>query len=195
MAVGVVFLFFQWPSFAAWCAEVGGWRERGGWWFDAFGSAVAGVVLPEIARRLAGDRVRLIWGDLGFRLSYFGLNGVMVAAFYKLQSVWFGDSGAWQVVLVKMLVDQFIYSLFLAVPLAAVAFAWQAAGFRWKPLREDLANGFIFRKIVPVLIPNIAFWFPMVACIYSLPADLQYVFFCCVFAAWSLLLVRLLGKR
>jgi len=194
MAVVVVLAFFHWPPFTLFCARLGDWKEAGGLWFAAAGSAVAGVLLPELARQLSGDRVPVSFGVLVFRMLFFGWNGIMVATFYRWQGVWFGDSSEWHVVLIKMLCDQFGFTTFLAVPLAAVVFTWQAGRFRWAPLREELTNGFIFRKVLPVLLPNWAFWFPMVACIYSLPPDLQYVFFLFVFAAWSLLLVRLLTR-
>lgn len=191
-AVGVVVLYFAVPAVAQTCAQLGEWKRAGGIWFAGIATAIAGVVLPELAQALSGDRRRPDLGDLIFRLGFFAVNGIIVSYFYQFQGFLFGHSNAWQVIVKKMLFDQLVFTTFVMVPFVAMVFTWQAGHFRWAPLREELRNGFLFRKVVPVLLPNWAFWIPMVLCIYSLPSDLQYVFFCFVFAAWSLLLVRLL---
>ncbi|MBW7929038.1 MAG: hypothetical protein H3C58_13330, partial [Fimbriimonadaceae bacterium] len=44
-------------------------------------------------------------------------------------------------------------------------------------------------SIVPALIPCWAFWIPILICVYSLPANLQFVFALLAEAAWSILFV------
>ena len=194
LAVIVVLCYFTVPAFAAWCGGLARVRDASGVAFAMGGSVIAGVVLPEIVRRVVGDRSRIVWSEQWFRVAFFAVNGLLIDTFYRVQALIFGDSNAPMVVVIKVLVDQFIYTAFIAVPFAASVFAWQAGGFRLAPLLAEWRNGFVERRILPVLLPNWTFWFPMVFCIYALPGDLQYIFFLCVFAAWSLLFVRLVRR-
>lgn len=193
-AASVVVLFFTVPVFAEWSTQIAFLQEEGGLLFAALGSAFAGVVLPELAQRLVGARPAFRIGDLIFRLAFFAWIGIAVSIFYGAQALWIGDSADPLVILAKVLIDQLLFATLLMNPMAALLFAWQEGRFRWKPLQHELQDRFLVRRVFPLLLPGWAFWFPMVTCIYALPANIQYVFWLFVNAAWALLVVRLLRE-
>ena len=88
-------------------ADVAAFRERAGYAFAGVAAAVAGAVLPEVAKAVTqrgwrpGERA----GEVSFLLVFFFLNGLLVDGFYRLLGVLFGTGTDPGTAIVKMLVD------------------------------------------------------------------------------------------
>lgn len=179
----------------AWVREVAdvlaALKEQGGALFVAVANVASGALLPEclkaVLRPPGWKPLRLKeWAHL---IGLFAILGVAVDGFYRLQGWWFGGvGGAWAVAL-KILVDQFGYTLWVVMPLVTVWFEWKHQGFNcrrtWAALRPSL-----FAERIPALfVPNMIFWIPALAALYSLPTAVQFLLFIFVNGAWCLIMV------
>jgi hypothetical protein len=63
--------------------------------------------------------------------------------------------------------------------------------FNWSKTVGGLRNGGFAKLYWPLMVTCWAFWIPVLACVYSMPKDMQFVLFICANAAWSLLLVTM----
>lgn len=192
-AAALVVSYFTVPAVREACVGVAEFRERWGVWMAALASAVAGAVLPEIAKSLtgAGPRTGLAKRvkEIGFHAAFFGFSGVMVFFFYQFQGWLFGNEATLGTLVKKVVLDQFVFSVFYATPFGIFMFAWKDGGFVLARGLEALRPGRLAVRAPALLVSNWAFWIPMVSMVYSLPASLQFPLFTLALAAWSLLLV------
>lgn len=174
-------------------------KERWGLLFSFLGTSVASSVLPELLRPLLPASARSaqeppLGSRLLFALPFWGLIGVQVDLFYRLQFLMFGPSDRLSVIVAKVLVDAFLYCPLLAMPEAVCVFLWRDhqfthRGFRgWTPLR------FYALRIFPVLMTNWMVWIPVVSVIYSLPAALGIPLFIIAQAFWVMVFTTLSSK-
>lgn len=179
------------PGFGAICDTAADIKARGGYLASGLATTLASVLLPEIARRFTRTHKRLEGGDLAFRIGFFALIGVIVDAFYRLMAVIFGDSANWDVILRKVLVDQFVFAPLVSIPLSAIGFLWRDQGFRFRPTWQTATGGAFWIRFAPMIVTCWAFWMPTLAAVYAMPARVQFVLFLFAQAAWSLLLVHM----
>ena len=192
VALLLVLLFFFVPAVTRFCGTLAEFRVAGGYAAAMFATAVAGAILPELAKAATQRGWRLdrrTLADLGFLLPVFALNGLLVDAFYRLMAGTVGSGNDWPTVLLKAAVDQLLFTPFVSLPLVAMLFTWRRLRFDARATARDLGPAWYARRVVPLLLPCWAFWGPMVLLIYSLPTALQFVLFALAMAAWSLLLV------
>ena len=178
------------------CAALVGLRQEGGLAFSAVASAIAGVLLPEAATlaTVPAERGRPGRpGKLAFTTAFFLLNGTVVDLFYRLSAHLFGRAATPAVVAQKVAFDQFVFTPLWVSAIAAL-FVWNKHGFRLAPTRADLSDGFLQRRLLPLLLPNWCFWIPMCAVIYALPVPLQFLLFVFALAAWSLIMVFIAAR-
>jgi len=198
-AVCVLFVigYYTYKPIENGCAVLARWKASGGWTFAALSVAIAAVVLPELARRITKtprDKPLTI-ADLAFQFLYFAGLGVAINTLYSGLGMWLGNDPSPRIVIEKLCFDMFVFSGFFSMPLAVVLFAWRDADFRFRPSRALLRNGGFLERYVPLLVTCWAFWFPVMACLYSLPVDLQFVFAVLAEAAWCLLLVTAASRE
>jgi len=168
------------------------WKASGGLPLSALLTALAGTVLPETVRTLVGpDRS---WNRERFRRSswnflFFGFNGLLVDLFYLLQASLFGVGPTYQVVLPKIALDFFGFIPWVALPMSVSYFLWLELG--WNPVRILRAwNWSLYRdRVLPLLLPDITYWGPILIFLYGLPLPLQIPFFLLAFSGWSLAFV------
>ncbi len=112
--------------------------------------------------------------------------------FYQLQAIVFGNELSFLTVLKKILVDQFIYSPFVIGVYLVTLQLWRENRWNlWKALgcwNRELCE----KRWLPLVVAAWFYWIPMVACLYSMPSDLQFMFFVAACAAWSLVLMFIL---
>lgn len=190
-ALLIVVGYFTWNSFAAaceWLAEV---NRRGGVWAAAGVSAVAGGLLPELAKAATGAEIdwRRWRRDVGFNVVFFAVSGAAVFVFYALQARVFGTGNDWGTLGKKVAVDQFVFSVFWSTPFGLTAYALHQHHYNVIRAWPDINPMRIVVKAPSLLLPTWAFWLPMVTMVYSMPVGLQFPLFACALAAWSLLLV------
>ncbi len=132
-----------------------------------------------------------------FNLLMFGVLGVFQNYFYMLQASVFGTGTSLSVLVPKVLVDQFVWTVFFANPYQAILYLWKNYGFSWKKVTAQMSpfGQFWGSQVLPVLITNWAFWIPMVTIIYCFPADLQLPLAILAVTIWVLLLSILTSQK
>jgi hypothetical protein len=179
------------PAVRATCGIVGVWKTSGGLYSAALIGAVAGGLLPEIAKALTArsfDGLRGRGGAVAFNTTFFAFDGIVVDLFYRLEATLFGNAATFRTVLTKTLFDQCCFTpLWLA--LITMLFLWRQRHFSFAATLPSLRRGFYRNRVLPLLIPNWFFWIPMVSIIYALPSSLQFPLFAAALGAWSLIMV------
>ena len=189
-AVAAVLAFYFWPAFQGAADQLRRVKDAGGLAFSGLATACAGVVLPEIARRVTlGTKSQA--RHLVFQAAVFAVIGITVDLLYRLLAVLIGNEPSPSVVIRKVLIDQFVYSPSISILISTVAFLWEAEGFSLRKTREALAHGGFLQRYLPILITCWCFWIPVNAATYSLPTRVQFILFLCAQGAWSLLLVHI----
>jgi hypothetical protein len=191
---GIVVAYYFWPPGAAFLTWYAGWQHAGGILRTGLASGFAGGILSEVSLVYLRDRGR--WTlthleNMAFRFVIFCLGGMIVSKFYEYQSYWFGDAMTWRVLLPKVLVDQFGYSVFWSTTYQTLAFRWQTLRYSTPRLWSELDGNFVVERMLPVLVTNWMFWFPGVTLVYSMPLILQMPLNIFATAIWSLLLAGL----
>lgn len=107
-------------------------------------------------------------------LAYWFYKGWEVDFLYRGLALIFGEGHDARTIVSKMLVDQFIYCVFFAVPVTWVLYAWLNVDRSWRRLRTEVfVPGWFTRGIFPLLISVWGVWCPAVLIIYTLPTALQ----------------------
>ena len=166
-------------------------KARGGLPFAAVTGAVAGGLLPELAKLLAEPqtgRTRGHAGAIAFNTAFFAFAGVVVDLLYRFETFLFGHEGTVGTVVAKTAFDQFVFTPTWTA-LIVVLFAWRQNAFSLAQTLPMLRQRFYRQRVVPLLIPNWCFWIPMLSIVYALPSALQFLLFVLLLAAWSLIMV------
>ncbi len=172
-------------------------KADSGFLFAFVATALAGGVLPELLRLALLQNFRPQRDNLTsllFGVTFWGGMGVLIDAFYRLQSHLFGSDPTAITVTAKVLFDMLAFTPFVGVPLAATAYLWKS--HRFDPaIFGDVLNLRGYRThILPVLIPNWAVWGPVVCVIYALPTGLQIPVYVLAQAFWTLVLTTLTAR-
>lgn len=192
-AMGVlVAIYYLWPAGKAVLDAYAIWQHSGGVIAAALATGVAGGVISELSLVYFQDRGR--WNmshveNLIFKFLVFVLNGAVVYEFYLMQAFWFGDGNAWSVLIRKICVDQFGFTVIWSLPYLTFTTRWQALGYSGKRLWDELNWDFVTERMLPVLVTNWLFWIPGVSLVYSMPLNLQTPLFIFATAIWGILLV------
>jgi hypothetical protein len=191
-AFGLVIAYRASGAVRAACAALAEVKRAGGLPFSAAAAAVAGGLLPEVAKLVADPRrrgaLRGRGGEVAFNTAFFALNGVVVDLFYRLAAIVFGRVATPGTVVEKVAFDQFVFTPTWLFVIVAI-FTWRQCHFSFAATRAEIGPGFYRRRVLPLLVPNWCFWIPMTSIIYALPAPLQFLLFVLALAAWSLIMV------
>jgi len=187
---------FHWnPTFNALMKKVGVNKAEWGYGYSCLSTAFFGGLVPYcllfIQGKIPSGR-RLAW--LAFFLIFWGVKGIEVDIFYRLQGYYFGYLANFQTILTKVLVDQFVYCIFWSAPCTAVFYGWKRAGFSFTKNRSWLSVGYILEESAFLLLSTWIIWIPSVSIIYAMPKDLQIPLFnltLCFFV----LVISMLEKR
>lgn len=183
--------YYRWPEFQQFCSGLSLYKSQKGWIFAALGAVVANGIVPELLKLLFGEAEKTSAKQLLHQCGLFACLGVLVDKFYVLQSVLFGSSKSAPTLLVKILFDQFVYTLLFALPLVVLSYAWMENGYRLGPTLRTLNLRLIWRRVLPLFFGNCCFWIPALVAIYSLPTELQFLLALILGSAWSLILIHL----
>ena len=187
----MVIIYYFWPTGAAFLARYAQWQEAGGILVALLATGVAGGVISEFSLVYFQDRGR--WSldhleNLAFKFGLFAVNGAVVYEFYLLQAYWFGNGNAWSVLIPKVLVDQFGFSIIWSLPYMSLLTRWHTLRYSFRRLGAELNREFATERMLPVLVTNWMFWIPGVFLIYSMPLNLQTPLFIFATAIWGILL-------
>jgi hypothetical protein len=190
-------VYYFWPAGAALLSRYGAWQHAGGMVRTGLVAGFAGGILSELSLIYVRDRGR--WNaihleNMLFRFVLFFISGMIVSQFYKLQALWFGDGISWRILLPKVLVDQFVFSVFWSTTYYSLAFRWQALRYSGARLWRELDRNFVVERMLPVLVTNWLFWIPGVTLVYSMPLPLQMPLNIFATAIWGLLLAAVANE-
>jgi hypothetical protein len=143
--------------------------------FDAVSTALFGAVIPFLVLKLrASTRSRYAFPQMALITAFWAYKGVEVSCFYKFQVWLFGEGHSATTIILKTLVDQYVYCPVVAIPVTWLVYTWAEHRFDSAPVvREVRRPGFYARCVLPILIANWGIWTPAVAIIYLLPTALQ----------------------
>lgn len=192
IGLAVVYAYYNLKGAGDVFAKIIELKETHGYLYSGISTAVFGGLIPFLYLWKTGKvpvGKTLAWGL--FFVIYWTIRGIEVDAFYRLQSWLFGDEPTWQNVLVKVVVDQFVYCIIWSAPLTAMAYGWKDAGFSWQKFRPRINREMFFVEIPGVLLSIWIVWIPATAIIYSLPLALQVPLFNLVLCFFVLLVSAL----
>ena len=186
-----VAIYYCWPAGATILSCYAEWQKAGGLLLAALASGLTGGIISEVSLVYGQDKG--CWSfthldHMGFKFGMFFISGACVYEFYAWQAIWFGKGTEWSVLVPKILVDQFGYTIVWAVPFVTLATRWHNLRYSGRKLLAELNGAFIIDRILPVLVTNWMFWLPGVTLIYSMPSILQVPLFIFATAIWGLLL-------
>jgi hypothetical protein len=190
-------VYFLSPGVREACGELADWKRAGGWWFASWTAMLSGVVVPELLKwklRPPGLPNPTV-GELVHQMGLFAILGAMVDQFYQWQTVWFGPAEGLGILLLKIFVDQFLYSLFITNPIAVGWFFWREHGYRMGSTLRALRPGLFRERVLPMWATGLVFWSPLLLVIYALPAALQFVAFLFANCAWGILMVFIARRQ
>jgi hypothetical protein len=188
-ALALVLLYYFSPGARPGFETVAGWKTQFGFAYSALSTAIFGGLIPFLVLWASGSIKEGRWrAELLFYLLLWGYRGVEVDLFYRLQTFIFGDGASLAVVLPKVLLDQFVYSIFIAAPSQVVFFLWKDRSFSFAAIKPDLNFTYMISAVANVVFSQWMVWIPAVSIIYCLPAALQIPLFNLVVCFWVLLL-------
>ena len=190
MAIIVALYYFS-PSVAQILERFARWQHSGGILAAAAASSFAGGLLSEASLvyvQEGGRWTRAHLENLLFKMCLFFVSGAAVFEFYEWQAIWFGNGLSWSVIVPKILVDQFGFTVTWSLPVQTISTRWQALHFSGRLLRQELNLNFITDRMLPVLVTNWYFWLPGVTLIYAMPQNLQMPLCILANAIWGILL-------
>lgn len=189
--------YFLSPEMRRVCDMLVGWKEAGGTPFVVVSCIISGGVIPELLKwrlRPPGlPRPTLL--ELVHQMAIFGICGLMVDGFYKLQGQMFGSGHDWGTLLAKIFVDQFLYSVFIPNPIVVVWFLWREKRFDFMETVRAIRPGLIRERLLPLYATGWVFWIPILLALYSLPVGLQFVAFLLANCAWGILMVFIARRQ
>jgi hypothetical protein len=194
LALGLAYRFSA-PVRAA-CATLMLWKTSGGLPFVMITGALAGGILPELAKALVdrkAERQAGRWREVLFNTAFFAINGAVIDGLYRGEARIFGDDARVTTVVAKTAFDQFVFTPLWSSVIAGL-FLFRGRGFSWAATRPALRASFFPFRVLPLLLPNFCFWIPIVSVVYALPSPLQFLMFAFALAAWSLIMVFITGQ-
>jgi hypothetical protein len=188
LALGLAYYFYA-PA-QEWLEKLATLKKEWGYSFAFIAGALAGGVLPEILMVVTFQRGRVTrknMENIFFGILYWGATSVLTDAFYRGQAWVFGGQANFPTIFKKVLVDQFGYTPFVAVPLAQTCYQWKNQGYRFAAIGRTLTRQFYVRETFPAVVAAWGVWIPLVSIIYSLPSLLQFPFFCLALTFWVMI--------
>jgi hypothetical protein len=186
------------PPTTAWLDRLADLKLRWGFGYSALSAVIAGALIPEIMRVLVfqkGRARRENFANLLFTIPFWCGMGMLVDAFYRGQANVFGSDPTLRVVATKVLVDQLLYSPFVATPLTCWLYDWKLAGYRFAGANRWFTTGYARDVMLPIVFANWGVWIPVVAVLYSLPSNLQIPLFGLALSLWVMLLTWMSERR
>jgi hypothetical protein len=156
--------------------EVAVVKQEAGFLFSFVSYVIAGALLPEILRIVFFQSGKPSRRNLWLFLTaapLWGVLGMLVDAFYRLQMLWFGGGHDWGTLLCKLFVDQVLFSPLVSNPLTVAWFLLRDEGIRASTWRQIFCADFFLEKVIPIQVGAWLVWIPGVLLVYSMPELLQ----------------------
>lgn len=173
-------------------------RQAKGFAFSFFSYVVAAALLPEILRIVFFQRWKITrknaWNFLTVA-PFWGGMGMIVDLLYRLQTGWFGGGSDVLTILLKVAVDQLLFSPFVSAPCIIGYLHWRDAGYRFAALREAARLDFFLEHVFPIIVAGWCVWIPGVSLVYFMPSPLQLPVAVLIQVFWVLILTTISERR
>lgn len=173
-------------------------REQMGYAFAFLSYSVSGGLLPELLKIIFFQKGipqrRNVW-MFATSAPLWGVMGMVVDFFYRSLSVWLGAGNSWQTVVLKVCVDQFLYSPLFANPVVAAYFTLRDFRFSREGLETVLRWDFLTNKVLPIQVAGWCIWIPGVAVVYSMPSLLQFPVAVLISCFWVLMVTTINERK
>ncbi|HEX8832575.1 MAG TPA: hypothetical protein VF719_00155 [Abditibacteriaceae bacterium] len=190
VALAIVVAYFLHAPSRALFEDIAEFKARVGLPFALVVTSITAGVIPLMLQRLrGGDAPREKWAHLPFFLLFWAFIGLMVDLFYKFQARIFGDNADFATIVYKVVIDQILFTPFIAMPLIVSAYAWKEHDFDINRTRRSIRPHWYKTQVFPLLITAWIVWIPTVALIYTLPLALQFPVQSVVQCLWVLLVM------
>lgn len=189
----VAALYYAVPASQGFFSALASIQKRMGPLFPFLGMGLSvGLIAEAVKVLMSADKrwTRTNTANASFNLVMFGAIGVVQDHLYAFQERIFGTGTSLQVLVPKVLFDQFVWTVFFANPYQTILYLWKNNGFSARRVVAQMIpfKPFWGKQVLPVLITNWAFWIPMVAIIYCFPSELQLPLAILAVTIWVLLL-------
>lgn len=134
------------------------------------------------------------WRTLASETAWYAALAIVCGYFYRLQSELFGMGNDIATLMKKMLVDQFVWTVFVIAPMNAAFFFWAGRDFSFRRMIESWPENWFCGVYLPNLLANWCTWIPVVAIIYAFPLALQIQVSGFIGSFWTLLSLEI-GRR
>jgi hypothetical protein len=184
----MVIAYFTVPSVKAICDVAGAWNDRAGVLGAAILMPIMCGIVPEIFKFITNVDRTFTFARLRtmlFHMLLFCCGGMAVAIYYAWINEQFVGVRPAIAVPAKVLLDQLLYTTIIGIPLMALFFT--VRDFGWS-FYKQLGPTWYLNRVVPLLLPCWAYWFPMCFLMYALPGSLTFVFGAVASAASATLL-------
>jgi hypothetical protein len=173
--LALVLAYYYHPATRAVLGELAAFRARTGMVFGIVSTGVVGGLVPLLYLWSGpATRGRYSWKQGAGIVAFWAYKGAEIEWFYRFLAYAVGEGLGVRTIAMKMAIDQFIYCPLFAVPVTVLLYAWIDAGYDGAVVAADWKTpGWYRRRVLPVLIPNLAVWIPTVCLIYALPTPLQ----------------------
>jgi hypothetical protein len=188
--LALLLAYYFYPPTHEWLDRLAALKASWGYGYSAIAALFAGAVIPELMRILVFQKARIRrsnFNNLLFSIPFWCFMGLVVDYFYRQQAVWFGADASFQVVLKKVLVDQFLYNPLFAAPVTAWLYDWKNSGYRLNGTSRFFTVTYYQETVLATLFATWGVWIPVVTILYSLPSLLQIPLFALALSMWVML--------
>ena len=193
-----VILYYTLPSLARALEGVAMLKAKYGYLFSGIAGLIAGAIVPEVFKvismreeKLSRQRLR----QLLFACPYFALMSMLCDGLYRFLGAVFGEEPTVANVILKMFVDQFIFTATIGTCIAAIYFPLTRTGWDFRRVLGGFGWNWYLRNVLPILLPAWCYWTPMCLLMYSLPSLLQVPFSVTATAAWGLIITAVASRH
>ncbi|MEM8868088.1 MAG: hypothetical protein AAGC73_07440 [Verrucomicrobiota bacterium] len=196
-ALGVVLTYYFVESSQPIFEAISTSKMDGGLLFAAIATIISGGIIPEVTKRIfrpaniAAPQFR----ELVHQFIMWAWLGILIEAFYRYLAQLLGHGTDALTLASKVLVDQFIFTPLLSLPLIVIWFLLYESGYQPSVFAQKLRLKIIYARVFPLWATCLSFWPIMLTIIFSLPQPLQFVLFLFGNAAYSILMIFILRRQ
>ncbi|CAA6695460.1 MULTISPECIES: hypothetical protein [unclassified Lentimonas] len=191
-------LSYYWiPSTQAVFGRIAELKVELGITFAAVTTAFSGCVFPELLKRKFRPKGSPApsFGELVHQFMMWAIVGMLVDRFYTLQSMVFGHGNDVTTLVIKVVMDQLVFTPLLCVPFITLWFLVRETNYSPSRFCASVSLPVLRDRVLPIWATSLSFWPIMLLIVYSLPAALQFPLFLLGNSAFSILMIFIIRHQ
>jgi uncharacterized membrane protein YfcA len=168
--------------------KLGDWKLSSGLAGAAVTGAIAGGLLPEVAKALTRRQPSSL-GKAAYTALLYAVMGVLVDILYLTLANLYGNGTDAGTLAKKVVTDMGLFTPFISIPLAVGMMTFFNQRFSWPEVVKECQNPRIRMTYLSSLVMSWCFWIPVLACVYAFPTAIQFPVAMLAEGAWSVLFV------